>query len=300
MGGAGGGQNGQDTLANAWFEKSAQFPTTFHGQLAAAHLHPQKGLTFPLRLIPGESERATFEAKELTRVVRLMARMDMADEIKPFILKLYDETKTPAEHALVADLALDTERPDLAVKIARKSIRDGVNLIERGYPIPLEIAGGKPETALLLALMRQESGFRSGAKSHAGARGLMQIMPATARNVAKRLNIPYSKSRLMSDPDYNLTLGRAYIGNLVNRYDGSYVLALAAYNAGPQRVKRWIKENGDPRTKEVDALDWIELIPFNETRTYVQRVLGNLQVYRQRLSQSQVVLMLEDDLHYSN
>ncbi|MBT5751892.1 MAG: lytic transglycosylase domain-containing protein, partial [Rhodospirillaceae bacterium] len=167
-----------------------------------------------------------------------------------------------------------------------------------GYPNPLKTVHGLPETALLLALMRQESGFSVQAISHAGARGLMQLMPATARNVARQIKLPFSKNRLMSDPEYNMKLGRAYISGLLNKYDNSYVLALAAYNAGPGRVKRWLKENGDPRKSDVDSLDWIEMIPFNETRTYVQRVLGNLQVYRLRLGTKTLAWSLEKDLHY--
>ncbi|MBV28765.1 MAG: lytic murein transglycosylase, partial [Rhodospirillaceae bacterium] len=154
------------------------------------------------------------------------------------------------------------------------------------------------ETPLILALMRQESGFDSYAKSRTGARGLMQIMPATAKSIARKLNVPYSKSRLITDPGYNLMLGHAYISNLLNRYDNSYVLALAAYNAGPKWVKRWRRDNGDPRSHDVDALDWIERIPLAETRNYIQRVLSNLQVYRIRLNTPQAAWSLENDLHY--
>ena len=200
----------------------------------------------------------------------------------------------------MADLIHDNGRPDVGVTIARDAIRSGVNLVSRGYPIPAQFDRNHPETPLLLALIRQESSFDSFAKSHAGARGLMQIMPPTAKYVAQKLKVPYSKIRLMTDPEYNIMLGRAYISSLLRQYDGSYVLALAAYNAGPKRVRRWLRDNGDPRSAEVDTLDWIESIPFSETRTYIQRVLGNLQVYRMRLSKPQMALSLENDLHYQN
>jgi soluble lytic murein transglycosylase len=188
----------------------------------------------------------------------------------------------------------------VGVTIARGAIRSGVNLMSRGYPIPAQFDRNHPETPLLLALIRQESSFDSFAQSHAGARGLMQIMPPTAKHLARRLNVPYSKIRLKTDPKYNIMLGQAYISGLLRQYDESHVLALAAYNAGPKRVKRWLRDNGDPRSAEVDTLDWIESIPFSETRTYVQRVLGNLQVYRMRLSNLQIGWSLENDLHYRN
>ena len=120
--------------------------------------------------------------------------------------------------------------------------------------------------------------------SSAGARGLVQLLPATAKRMARTLRVKYSRARLTQDPDYNLRLGSVYLAGLLNRYNGAYALALAGYNAGPSRVKRWLRVNGDPRTGEVDPIDWIEMIPFHETRNYVQRVLENTQIYRHHLS----------------
>ena len=125
----------------------------------------------------------------------------------------------------------------------------------------------------------------------------MQLMPATARRVARRLRLPYSKHKLLNDPEFNLTIGTAFLNGLLNGYRGSYVLALAAYNAGPARVKRWIRNNGDPRDSEVDVIDWIELISFEETRDYVQRVLENVQMYRVRTGKSNPGFDLENDLN---
>ncbi|HEX9703586.1 MAG TPA: lytic transglycosylase domain-containing protein, partial [Rhodospirillales bacterium] len=132
--------------------------------------------------------------------------------------------------------------------------------------------------------------------SHANALGLMQLIPHTALKMAKSLNIPFDRRRLVTDPRYNLTLGQAYLAELLDEFKGSYLLSLAAYNAGPHRAKRWIKNNGDPRDKDVDVVDWVELIPFTETRNYVQRVLENLQVYRAQLAKEEVALGLEQDL----
>jgi len=291
-------KSGQGEEAQAWYAKGARHVTTFHGQLAASSLENSPELIIPANPVVTEADRERLTSDELYKIVRLLGDIEAISQIDPFILHLFDKAETPGEKFLIADLATGLAREDLSVKIARRVLRDGVSLVELGYPNPLKTTHGLPETALLLALMRQESGFSVEAISHAGARGLMQLMPATARNVARQIKLPFSKNRLMSDPEYNMKLGRAYISGLLNKYDNSYVLALAAYNAGPSRVKKWLKANGDPRKTEVDTLDWIEMIPFNETRTYVQRVLGNLQVYRLRLGTKTLAWSLEKDLHY--
>ena len=151
---------------------------------------------------------------------------------------------------------------------------------------------------MTLAVIRQESAFRIDAKSRANARGLMQLIPPTAMRVSKVIKVRYSKNKLMSDPNYNMTLGQSYLGGLIEGYKGSYILSLAAYNAGPKRVKRWLKAYGDPRAPDIDAIDWIEMIPFTETRNYVQRVLENLQVYRLRLADHKITLGIMRDLHF--
>ena len=137
-----------------------------------------------------------------------------------------------------------------------------------------------PETPFILSIIRQESEFDIEANSHAGAKGLMQLMTYTAKLVAKQANLPYSKSRLTKDPEYNINLGSHYIAGLILEYDGSYPFAIAAYNAGPKRVRYWKKINKNPQKKQIDYVDWIELIKFKETRNYVQRVLENYNVYR--------------------
>ena len=143
---------------------------------------------------------------------------------------------------------------------------------------------GSIERALALALTRQESGFNAAAVSSSGALGLMQLLPATAREVAAKMSLPFIESKLTSDPAYNVALGTQYLGQMLKRFGGSYEIALAAYNAGPNRVARWIDSMGDPRTTKIDMVDWIELIPARETRNYVQRIMGDLVVYRDRLN----------------
>jgi soluble lytic murein transglycosylase len=145
-------------------------------------------------------------------------------------------------------------------------------------------------------MARQESGFDKGAVSRAGAQGMMQLMPGTAKLMARELGVAFSQQRLLTDPHYNITLGRAYLDDLIERFGGSYVMAVAAYNAGPARVAEWKLNMGDPRAQGVDVIDWVESIPFNETRSYVQRVLENLQVYRLRLGDRALAFSLASDL----
>jgi soluble lytic murein transglycosylase len=151
------------------------------------------------------------------------------------------------------------------------------------------------EQPLVLAVVRQESGFDRAAVSRSDARGLMQLKPATAHDMAKALALPFSGDRLLTDQGYNLTLGQAYLGKLLDGFAGSYVLAIAAYNAGPARVRQWLATYGDPRGG-ADPVDWVEGIPFGETRNYVQRVLENLQVYRLRMGDAPHAFMLSADM----
>ena len=158
------------------------------------------------------------------------------------------------------------------------------------------LAGVTSQPALLLALTRQESEFAWQASSRVGARGLMQIMPATGKMLARQAGVTFSLKRLGEDPLYNASLGSTFLADLIARFDGSYILAIASYNAGPGRIGEWIERFGDPRSSDVDVVDWIESIPFDETRNYVQRVLENLQVYRARLAGGAAALKLSEDL----
>ena len=148
----------------------------------------------------------------------------------------------------------------------------------------------------MMSVVRQESLFQTSVVSSAGAIGLMQLMPATAKATAASLNIAYQPERLGKDGEYNMRLGQAYLADMIREFGGSYVLAVAAYNAGPGRARQWVKERGHPRDPAVDAVDWIEMIPFTETRNYVQRVMENLQVYRARLGETEVAENIATDL----
>jgi soluble lytic murein transglycosylase len=287
---------GYRELAASWYSGAAQYLATYYGQLAAAQIGADGKSAVLEDPRPTAQETAAFEQRELVRVARRLAEAEAADFAKPFVLKLSDLAKTPSEHAMVAALAGEIARPDLAVEAARRASYAGVTLLALGYPLTQVPPGGSVEGPLVLAMARQESGFDQNAVSNAGARGMLQLMPATAKSVAKNLQIPFSQQRLLSDPQYNLTLGRAFLEDMIDHFGGSYVLAVASYNAGPARVNQWVHDMGDPRAKAVDVIDWVEGIPFRETRSYVQRVLENLQVYRLRLGDRNLAFSLALDL----
>ncbi len=294
---------GAPELAKMWHRIAAKYPTTYYGQLSLARLHPGASLTLSSNPEAGEEEKKAFEAHELVRVVRMLGQASDYDRLRPIILRLDEMAETPGWRRLTGELARENKRPDLAVLVAKRAHRDGLNFLDIAFPmlfLPLmNQRSGKPpiEAPLILAVVRQESAFNVKAKSPANAQGLMQLLPRTAYEVAKRLRVRFSRRRLTTDGVYNLTLGQAYLSELMREFKGSLVLALAAYNAGSSRVRRWIRKYGDPREANTDSIDWVEIIPFNETRNYVQRVLENLQVYRRRLAQTEVALTLENDLH---
>jgi soluble lytic murein transglycosylase len=183
---------------------------------------------------------------------------------------------------LAARIATGYGLPETAVAIARRAGRDGWMLPEAGWPAPVEPPGNILDPAIALGIIRQESNFDPQAASPAGARGLMQLMPATAAAVARKLNGAPNIAALTSDPAYNMRLGATYLAGLLTQFGGALAYAAAGYNAGPSRVADWLAANGDPASGTLDMIDWIELIPFNETRNYVQRVIENVVIYRAR------------------
>jgi soluble lytic murein transglycosylase len=282
--------------AARWYAAASEHQATYYGQLARAKL----GKDAPPKLLPEPTptapEIAAFEKKELVRIARMLHELGATDKAKPFVLRLSELAKTPADHALTARLAEQLGRPDLEVAVGKRASYVGVALMFHGYPVIAMGHGGVSERPLVLAMTRQESAFDIDAVSRAGALGLMQLMPSTAKEVAKAQGLKFNAKRLTSDPSYNLMLGRSYLDGLLDSFSGSYVLSIAAYNAGPARVRQWMRDYGDPRAPEIDVVDWVESIPVNETRNYVQRVLENLQVYRVRMGDSQLAFSISDDL----
>jgi peptidoglycan lytic transglycosylase len=286
----------QDTLADAWYRSAAPEVTTYYGQLAAAHLGDMGAAASLREPKPTPQQRNAFDRSPFVQIVDDLAEIGDRDDLAPFLRHITDEQRTPAGFLLAARLARAAGRPDMAVVAAKHASYEGVMLIDDGYPIAKLPSGGRIETPLLLAMTRQESAFDRGAVSSAGAIGMMQLMPATAHKIARSLHMRFSLRKLTHDVGYNITLGRAYLDSLIDQFSGSYVLAVASYNAGPSRVRQWMRDNGDPRKADVDMVDWIERIPLTETRNYVQRVLENLQIYRLRLDASLSSFSLASDL----
>lgn len=275
---------GQTNQANTWFKTGSQYGTTFYGQLSHRELDEKKFLinnNFKFN----EDKYAEFKKNNLqAKSVVILKELNRTRYTKDILRHLGDveQNRTTEEVSMAGTLAQEIERLDFAIQIAKNASYKNLNFLEISYPkieIPKQIKNQKIlESSVILALIRQESEFDISANSKVGAKGLMQIMPATARLLSRVTNIDFSREKLTRDKDYNLALGSYYISDLDDLF-GSHYLAFAAYNAGPHRVEKWIKNYGDPRRKQIDAIDFIELIPFQETRNYVQRVSENINVY---------------------
>ena len=279
----------QENLARDWYKKAAEFKTVFYGQMAGAALSKSDGLPKSTHISLSGSERSNYKKNELIQAYDLFDEAGLTGKSEAFLYSfLYDEA-TPKSYKFAAEMVSAKGNYYGAVKIAKKAKMKGFFLTKQSYPTITKYLADMDtvEWALVHALIRQESMFDPKAKSHAGARGLMQLMPATAREVSKKIGAGYRRSWLTSKPKYNILIGGTYIRQLLDRYDGSYPLAIAAYNAGPSRVNTWLTMFGDPRIGEVDPIDWIELIPIYETRNYVQRVMEGIYIYRLRLKRVQ-------------
>jgi len=288
---------GDAELAKTWYEKAAVHIITYYGQLALAKLTGDTLPQLPLDPMPTISQRNSFHQGGLARAVRMLAEVGNRDHLRTFVLAAAKASDYATERHLSAEMASKFNRMDLGVWVGRRAAQDYIILVEHGFPVPSFDYPLDPEKALLLSVTRQESNFDVRARSSAGARGLMQLMPATARAVSRQIQERYDRDALSIDAAYNIRLGSKYLGDLINDFNGSYIMAVAGYNAGPRRVRRWVREFGDPRTADVDPIDWVEQIPFKETRNYVQRVMENLQVYRAVLANTQQLAQtLPDDL----
>lgn len=274
---------GDEAGATEAFKKAAAFGTIYYGQLARSALGKP---STELRDMPAWKEaEAGFEAREPVRAVRLLAENGHKELAIPLLRSFADGFTDGADLLLSARLAQTLDAHHLAIAIADTAEKRGVPLDLFNFP-----KDGLPSTKLasmdhaaIYAITRQESRFQVDAISSAGARGLMQLMPATAKETAGKLGVKYSASRLTSDGEYNALLGSTYLKAQLERFDGSLLLAAAAYNAGAGNARKWVNTFGDPRSEAIDPVVWVELIPVQETRTYVKRVLGNYLVYRARL-----------------
>ncbi len=272
--------------AASYFEKAAVYGTTFYGQLAAERLGGRTLEVAPPEISPLDIDR--FERREPVRAMRLLQSCGQQRLALTLYRALAEELDNPAELALLAAMAEDSGNRVLALRVGKMASNRGINIAALSHPvgaIPDQADISASGKALAYAIARQESEFNVSAVSHAGARGLLQLLPTTAKSVAKKARLAYSADRLTSDPAYNATLGSLFLGEQLKRFDGSYVLTFAGYNAGPGRAREWMKRYGDPRDLDLDdVVDWIERIPYAETRAYVQRVMENYQVYKMRLT----------------
>jgi soluble lytic murein transglycosylase-like protein len=276
--------------AREWYRRASGYPSTFYGQLAAQKTGVRLPALMPLRARATEGARERMRRRDSAAVAQALCRLDGvgADAALPFFRHLgHEAADDPDELRAVAELGAGCGRPDLVVVAAKAAAKEGAEPDpDTAFPVPAvrglrALDGSLPDPALRIAIARQESQFDPRAGSPAGALGMMQLMPATAKAVSERLGLPYSKTRLVRDAEYNVRLGSTYIKGQLDRYDGEAVLALAAYNAGPGRVSDWLRENGRPARRLGGALvDWIEMIPFAETRNYVQRVIEAREVYK--------------------
>jgi soluble lytic murein transglycosylase len=269
---------GKPAEASKYFQLAATYPELFYGQLALERLG--RSVSPPGAAPPvaaSDATRTSFAQNRLVRATRQMMYSGRADEQMLFVRALSEALDTDTERSLALEMARQLGRQDLPVWVARSARNNGSAFyVREAYPT----LRTTPRTAWSLAhgITRQESSFDANAVSHAGARGLMQLMPGTAREQADKLGVAYSSSRI-HDPQVNVMLGSAYFQRMLNTWDGSVPLAVASYNAGPGNVRKWINAYGDPRTGRVDVIGWIEAIPFTETKGYVQRVIENSVVY---------------------
>lgn len=274
---------GHSKQAMEWFGRAAAFGQTYYGQLAARRL-PGGARQMAGNPATTPADQEALAGRELAVVAGYIGQAGEPERARPFLLRLARQVTAPGETLLLAELAAELKRPDVALVIARRATDSGVILVDALFPVVDLGATGSVERGLALALTRQESGFNAAAVSSSGALGLMQLLPATARDVAGKLSLPFEEDKLTRDPAYNVTLGSQYLAQMLKRFGGSYEMALAAYNAGPNRVARWLDTMGDPRGGKVDMVDWIEMIPLRETRNYVQRIMEGLAIYRDRLN----------------
>lgn len=289
--------HGDRSKAEAAFAAAAQSPTLYYGQLAREALGLGKKAVPIAEGNPGQGVRAKVAKDELMRAFQILADAGAQGHLYPFMGSLAARFKTADEAAAAAALIDAKGGTFLSLRFAKAAGTNGADIDDWGYPrhaLPDWKPRGNPvEKAVVLGLTRQESEFNPVAGSNAGARGLMQILPGTAKIIARQHKVDYNEKKLVSDPAYNVMLGAAHLGDLIASYNGSYILTLVAYNAGPRRVREWIDMYGDPRG-QVDPIDWVESVPFTETRQYIQKVMQNVHVYRARIDPASALPMTAD------
>jgi soluble lytic murein transglycosylase len=293
---------GDRGAAMVHFYNAAKYPQYFYGQLGRQSLDVKPAhLQITRTPVPTEADIRSFLARDGVRAMGVARATGLDGSLSHFLLALSRKLTNPAEVVLLAEFAKATGDPQIALRLSKIAFNRDLPLGDYALPIGVipqfrSLITDRVDLALVHALSRQESEFNAAAKSPVGAAGLMQLMPATARAVAKAYKLKFDSAQL-TNPTYNTQLGEAHLRDLIDSYRGSYFLSLAAYNAGGGRVAEWIKTFGDPRDPQVDPIDWIERIPFTETRQYVIKIMETLQLYRSRLAGPRQALQLVQDLN---
>ena len=283
---------GNQDLANKYFTEGSEFPMTYYGQLSFNEIKPGENFEFIDQSDFDKEYEKQFNKNKLLKHVILLKELNATKYAKDIIKHLATLNVEKGSEVLAARISTEVERYDFAIQISKQASYEKRFFNKYNYPIistPKVINKKQmPNSEVILAIIRQESEFDRKANSWAGARGMMQLMKYTAKLVAKQAKLPYSISGLTQDPEYNIKLGSYYFNSLMENYNGVYPFAIAAYNAGPNRVKTWRRINGDPSKGELSYVNWVELIRFKETRNYVQRVIENINVYKYMLSKKPV------------
>lgn len=285
------------------YAKAAQYPNTYYGQLAAKRMQGNIArITLPPQII-SPAARNRFESDRRVHALRLLGEAGEERFFSTFSYALDDQLETLDELALLSQLAADYGQMRPSLRAAKQAGRFQSMLTEAGYPIvaPIEMLGDQQfDLPFVYAIARQESEFAANAISSASAYGMMQMIDPTARATARRHRVNYDKNRLITDRNYAAYMGALHIHDLLEDFDGSYIMAAVAYNAGPRRVSQWIKRYGDPRKGQIDPIDWVEKIPFSETRNYVMRVMENMQVYKARRNGNVAPVTVDADLRFGS
>ncbi len=277
-----------------FFKEAAIYTNTYYGQLAFAKVKIDEKLELPKEFKIEENYEKEFNKNKFIKIVKLMHELDKTEFSKDIIKFLALLNVEKGSEVLAAKLATEVGRYDYAIQISKDASYERRFINVYNYPV-ISVPGVinnkvMPPAHLILAIIRQESEFDARANSYVGAQGLMQLMPATAKLVAKNISVPYSRTSLTKDPNYNVKLGTYYFNMLLEDYDGVFPFAIGAYNAGPNRIKAWLNRYGDPNRGQINFVDWVELIRFEETRNYVQRVIENINVYKVVLNEPEVRL----------
>ncbi len=274
---------GAQSEATAEYKRAAKYQTAYYGLLAAEKLGANLDASLIGNSRPPDWKQAAWTKTSVHKAALLLLAAGDLAQAKRFWLHLAEGMDATALDQM-GDMALALGQPHIAVLVGKAAAERGIILPRAYYPVADLVPDGLPVSrAFAMSIARRESEFDIAARSHADARGLMQLLPGTAKQMADKLKVPFEAAKLTTDPGYNAKLGSAYLAKLIEDFGPSIALVASGYNAGPSRPRKWIEEYGDPRLPSVDVVDWVESIPFSETRTYVMRVVEGVVIYRAKL-----------------